>query len=179
LAWEEFLTIYIPLVRSLVHRFGLQSSDGDDVIQEVLTKVSQHIGSWKRQRERGSFRSWLATIARNETMMLFRVLKKKPRTNIEFDDWRNTTPEVQDETYCTESKIRQITQIAKSIRSSFSAKTWRAFWLSTVEMRSIEETSKLLGVPKGHVYVARSRVIKKIRSKFQNSEFHIPVNESI
>jgi len=53
---------------------------------------------------------------------------------------------------------------AESVKSQFQESTWRAFWLTTVDGESIESTSKLLGISVGAIYVARSRVLARIKS---------------
>src|SRR5438477_521039 len=64
-AWDEFLAIYGPLVYHLARRRGLQPADADDVVQEVLAAVSRSVEAWIARADRGQFRAWLLTIARN------------------------------------------------------------------------------------------------------------------
>ena len=78
LAWQEFVEIYQPLIRSLALRRGLQVADCDDVVQEVLTRVAKHVEQWDSQDERSSFRAWLATITRNQTIQSFRLRDRRP-----------------------------------------------------------------------------------------------------
>ena len=52
---------------------------------------------------------------------------------------------------------------AERIRGQFEDKTWRAFWLSSVEGEPIKQTAQALGLSTGAVYVARSRVMARLR----------------
>ena len=45
----------------------------------------------------------------------------------------------------------------------FHQKTWQAFWNSVVEQHSIETVSQQLQMSPGAIYVARSRVMNRIR----------------
>jgi len=42
-AWDEFVAIYSPLIFRLARRQGLQPTDADDLVQEVLTTVSRSL----------------------------------------------------------------------------------------------------------------------------------------
>ncbi|MBI3363101.1 MAG: sigma-70 family RNA polymerase sigma factor, partial [Chloroflexi bacterium] len=56
---------YQPLIFRLTRQRGLQDADAREVTQEVLVSVAGAIGHWQSDPSRGSFRGWLATIARN------------------------------------------------------------------------------------------------------------------
>ena len=79
LAWQEFVEIYEPLIRSLALGRGLQVADSDDVVQEVLTRVAKHVEQWDARCERSSFRAWLATITKNQTIQSFRQRDDCPK----------------------------------------------------------------------------------------------------
>ena len=44
-AWQEFVEIYQPVVRTLARKRGLQETDADDLSQELLTRVARSIGN--------------------------------------------------------------------------------------------------------------------------------------
>jgi len=50
------------------------------------------------------------------------------------------------------------------IQSQFNSENWRAFWVTTVEGASIDAAAEKLKIPKGKIYVARSRVMAKLSS---------------
>ncbi|XZE35608.1 hypothetical protein SH501x_001110 [Pirellulaceae bacterium SH501] len=45
--------------------------------------------------------------------------------------------------------------------------TWDAFWLTTIEEISVEEAAKRLNTRPGNIYVARSRVMSRIKELVQ------------
>src|SRR6516164_9076575 len=65
-AWRQFVEIYAPLIYGLACKRGLQDADAADVTQEVFRAVSGAVGVFQYDRNRGSFRGWLYTIARNK-----------------------------------------------------------------------------------------------------------------
>src|SRR6478735_9011043 len=64
-AWDDFVAVYAPLVYRLARRQGLQPADADDVVQDVLSAVCRSVETWLARAERGPFRAWLLTIAKN------------------------------------------------------------------------------------------------------------------
>ncbi len=53
------------------------------------------------------------------------------------------------------------------LHDSFEEHVWRAFWVTTVEGRSTADAASELGMSPGAVYVARSRVLTKLRREFE------------
>jgi RNA polymerase sigma-70 factor (ECF subfamily) len=52
---------------------------------------------------------------------------------------------------------------ADRVRSSVKEGTWRAFWLTAVDDQPVEDVAMELGITVGAVYIARSRVLAKLR----------------
>src|SRR5215472_3471826 len=65
LAWEQFVSLYAPMIYRFVRRRGLQDADAADVTQEVLRVVAAKAGRLEYDPTRGSFRAWLFTVTRN------------------------------------------------------------------------------------------------------------------
>ena len=59
------VAIYSPLIRRLAAAQGMQAADADDLVQEVFAAIARSIAKWLDRPDRGGFRAWLLTIARN------------------------------------------------------------------------------------------------------------------
>ncbi|MFN9879039.1 MAG: hypothetical protein ACK557_11235, partial [Planctomycetota bacterium] len=46
-AWEEFASIYRPIIVRIALRKQLQFDDAEDLAQQVLLLVLKNIGNWK------------------------------------------------------------------------------------------------------------------------------------
>ncbi len=58
---------------------------------------------------------------------------------------------------------------AEQIRAEFRESTWQAFWRSYVEGQPIAEVAQQLDISEGNVYVARSRIVARLKSKVHES----------
>jgi RNA polymerase sigma-70 factor (ECF subfamily) len=59
---------------------------------------------------------------------------------------------------------------AKAIRGEFEETTWQAFWQTNVGGRSTQEVAASLGISAGAVYIARSRVLARLKQKISQVE---------
>lgn len=172
-AWGEFLEIYQPLILRLVRRRGLQEADAREVTQDVLIAVAGAIGRWEADPARGSFRGWLATITRNLVVNFLIQRSRHPRGtgDSDFVRWLDEVPAAE----CGESRLFDLERrrqmflwAAEEIEAEFRSQTWRAFWGTSVLGHSVEEVANELKMSAGAVYVARSRVMKRLREKVEN-----------
>lgn len=61
-AWNRLLELYAPLLAVWLRRFGVQASDADDLVQEVMLAAWTDLKSFEHSGRPGAFRSWLRTI---------------------------------------------------------------------------------------------------------------------
>ena len=174
-AWQDFAEIYQPLIYSLARKRGLQEADAFDLTQEVMSRVARSIANWDPDPERGSFRGWLATITRNMVVQFFRKNNRLPKSGnrSEIQDLLNNQPDESIES--REFDIEQDRQVfawaANKIKDQFEPNTWTAFWDTAVNGQPITEVAQRLGISKGAVYVARSRVMDRLKKVVQQSQF--------
>jgi RNA polymerase sigma-70 factor, ECF subfamily len=168
-AWDEVLAIYGPLVFRMALRQGLQRADAEDVVQQVFTAIFQSVEKWLEQSERGRFRNWLIGIGRNVALNL---LNRKPKGGIgvggtnghdELDRLQAAEDELASE-FDIEYQREVYRWAAQRIQAIVDPKTWESFRMTHVDGVSISEAAKLLGIGVGQVYVARSRVMKRLQS---------------
>lgn len=167
-AWSEFVEIYQPMIHRIVQRRGLQYADAAEVTQDVLGRVSKAVANWNPDPDKGTFRGWLYRMTRNLTIDHVRRNKSphmKRDSDTQFDLSQIAEPTADESReFLAEYERQLFNWAAAQVQSSFKHENWQAFWLSTVDGISIQETSQQLGIPKGAIYVARSRVMAKIAS---------------
>lgn len=171
-AWHEFVQIYQPLIYRMAIRKGLQEADALDLIQEVLTRVAKAIETWDPDPGKGSFRAWLATITRNMIVEFFRSQKRLPDTTDRSDIQRllsnQCTPV--DDSFEREHRRQVFHWAAAKVRAGVEARVWQAFWATTIDAKPIREAAEDLEMSVGAIYIARCRLMAKIRSHVERYE---------
>lgn len=163
-AWRSFTDLYSPVIRKTAIRMGLQTADVENVVQEVLLAISQSIDQWLDNPHRGSFRGWLSRIAKNKTLDLLTRKATRPENgpSREWEAIPAATSELSiywDQEYRWEVFVRA----AKQVREAVAETTWQAFWLSTIENRTVADIARQLEVREGVIYLSRCRVLDRIR----------------
>jgi RNA polymerase sigma-70 factor (ECF subfamily) len=168
-AWEQFVAVYRPSILRLARRRGLQDADAEDLAQRVLTSVSRVIGRWKKDHERGTFRSWLLRIARNE--MLNAITRRRRDvgrggTSVLERLEQHPADDCEIEELIEEEHNRAVFRwAAEEVRPEFHDGTWLSFWMTAIEALPVEEAAAKLGKTVGSVFAARSRVMRRLKEK--------------
>lgn len=71
-AWAEFVDRYGDLIRSFCRSHGLQSSDTEDVVQDVLLGLSKVMPAFTYDPSKGRFRGYLKTATLHAIYRTFR-----------------------------------------------------------------------------------------------------------
>lgn len=173
-AWEEFVQVYSPVVFRVAIARGFQAADAENIVQDVLLAVAKSVTAWLERTDRGSFRAWLLRIARNEAYDLINSRTTRPlgADGSEAERKLAELPDVSEVSSNLNLEYeRSVFQwAADQVRDSVAEHTWRAFWLTQIEGRCVEETAEILSVRTGAVYVARSRVMARIKMLVKQNE---------
>src|SRR5262245_12947509 len=152
-AWRQFVDVYAPLVYKFARRRGLQDADAADLTQDVLQAVA---GASKRllyDPERGTFRAWLYTVARNK-LRNFLLARHRRQEDADPHLLEEAPAREEVELWEREYEQRLFDWAADQVRVHFQESTWRSFWRTAVEGRSAGETAAELGMSVGAVYIA-------------------------
>lgn len=167
-AWDEFARLYQPVVYRLALRRGFQHADAEELVQEVMLAVARAIEGWVPDEDRGRFRDWLHRIARN--LMVNFLTRRKHQV------WGTGKSDVQRMleaksgaeaaiTHMFETEFRRegFRWAARRVQQEVKQSTWQAFWMSAIDDVPINEVARQLGMSVGSVYIARSRVMARLR----------------
>jgi RNA polymerase sigma factor (sigma-70 family) len=174
-AWRQFAELYARLIYDYARSKGLQDHDAADLMQEVLQGVSRSIGRWDYDPKKGSFRGWLYRIVRNK-LVNFLESRRHNRamaagdSNIQQQLEQHAAPEGEAEDWDREYQRKAFAWAAEQVREEFQISTWQAFWLTAVEGVPVKEVSERLNLSAGAIYVARSRVLSRLRERVEELE---------
>ena len=173
-AWTEFLALYEPLVLRLMRRRGLQDCDARDMTQQVLLRIVAAIERYRPDGAAASFRRWLFRVARNVVITFLMQQSGQPqrfdnRQLAEILDLKGADS-AESNLFDREYRQQVLAWATEQVRREFRDTTWTAFVETNIHGRPIVEVAIELGITPGSVYVARSRVIARLRAKVEEFE---------
>ena len=167
-SWSRLVGAFGPIVYQWCRVSGVGASEASDVVQDVFVSVARGIGGFERQKEQGSFRSWLATITRNRIRDHFRRVAKREAAEGGTDAWQRMQQQIDDlDSTVDTASVEQplLRHVLTAVQGEFEPKTWQAFWRSTVDNRQASGVAQELGLSVASVYQAKSRVLRRIRQR--------------
>ena len=174
-AWDEFFLIYEKFIFAVVRKMKIDLHDAEDITQKVLLQAWKKLPDFDYNRQKGRFRSWLTTIARNQARM---EMRSKYR---HFD---NPSSERHEELAqlvdsWTEPEIEKIAQLEwqkyivaaawANVQSTLGPKMLKVYELLTQGV-ALADVAKTLDLEENSVYRYRTRVEKQICLEVQRLE---------
>lgn len=166
-AWREFVCAYEGFLNRLVRRQGVPERHVPDVTQQILLTIAKSIEGWSEDGNSASFRRWLGTVSRN-VVIRFMTRERKQAGGVGGSDLVAVLQDVEDRP--DEQQIRQyqhelIVWAAEQVRHEFLDSSWRAFWRTVIDGEPVDVVARELEVSPGSIYMSRSRIMAKIRTK--------------
>ena len=170
-AWERLVNLYSPLVYRWCRQSGLQAADAADVGQQVFLAVARKVGDFRRDRDGDSFRGWLRAIAMNRLFDYRRALEKnRAEGGDALDGLAQLAAEDSGATDTqSERDVEEAILFRRAMdlmRTEFEDKTWQAFWQVLIDGRTPADVAHDLGMTANAVYLARGRVLRRLREEF-------------
>ena len=169
-AWKDLADLYHPLLLTWLGRQQVPKNDIDDLVQEILLAVFQYLPSFRHSGQRGAFRAWLRTIACNRARDYWRARKNHTPAS-GGSDVKEVLNQIED----PESELNHqwdqehdryvLRCLLDLMEQEFEPSTLRAFRRLALEGASGAEVAGELGLSVAAVYVAKSRVLQKIRER--------------
>ncbi|MCG8649927.1 MAG: hypothetical protein MI861_08840 [Pirellulales bacterium] len=119
--------------------------------------------------------AWRSTIARNA---IFTALTRRPpdRASGSSSVARLLLKQPSADATATEldaeARRERVRWASEQIRSEFTAQTWDLFWQSSIEGVSIAKLARTSGRTTGAIYVARHRVLARLKEKIAEVSRH-------
>src|SRR5438132_2740427 len=171
-AWQEFIRLYAPIIYGFARKRGLQDADAADLMQEVLRSIASAAARLEYDPARGTFRGWLFTVTRNK---VFNFLESRSRRVLGSGDSRVQQRLEQhadadgalSADWEADYQRTLAAQAMERVKGEFQAATWNAFLLTAVEEQAPSQVAGRVGMSVGAVYVAKSRVIARLRQEIE------------
>jgi RNA polymerase sigma-70 factor, ECF subfamily len=167
-SWKRLVDLYTPLIRGWLSRQGLQPSDTDDLVQEVLTALVRELPGFRHSGRAGAFRSWLRITTVNRLRNFWRARQTRPLAT-GSSDLQNMLDQLQDpdsglSRLWDEEHDRHVARRALDlIEHAFEPSTWQAFKAVVLEGKKEAAVAAALGISVNAVLIAKSRVLARLR----------------
>jgi RNA polymerase sigma-70 factor (ECF subfamily) len=168
-AWDQFVRHYQPMIRAWCLKWGSQSSDADDVAQDVLVKLLAAMRKAQYDPAR-SFRPWLKAVTHNAWNDFVASRRLKLAGSPDFlDSVADSSDALADlEERMEDAYDRELLELAmRRVEKRVKPTTWQAFRLTAVENRPGAEVARELGMAIALVFVARHRVQRMLEEEIR------------
>jgi RNA polymerase sigma-70 factor, ECF subfamily len=177
-AWQRLVSIYEPWLRGWLSRHALQPADVEDILQDVLVVLSAKLTELQHNSQRGAFRAWPRTILTHRVLHFLRgqrrhnaMLAPMPAASIEELPDPDSAASKQ---WDVEHDQHVVRRMRATIQPEFSATTWRVFEMLVLENRRAAEVAQHLGISTTSVYVAKARVLSRLRAELRGLMNFVP-----
>jgi RNA polymerase sigma-70 factor (ECF subfamily) len=169
-AWKLLTDLYRPLIVGWLNRQGVPATDLEDLSQEVLLSVVKQLPTFQHSGQRGAFRSWLRTIVCRRAADYWRATDTKARAT----GGSGATAALQQIADPESALNRQWDEehdqyvvhcLLDLVEQKFEPVSLQAFRRLALEGASGAEVAQELGLSVTAVYVAKSRVLARIRQE--------------
>ncbi|MCI0683809.1 MAG: sigma-70 family RNA polymerase sigma factor [Gemmataceae bacterium] len=160
-AWTRFVRLYTPLLYYWANRWGVDPSEANDLVQDVMLVLVQKMPVFEYD-PRKTFRGWLRKVARH------RWLERKRRRREPAARELAEEPVLPDpaEEFCDQDERQYVQRRALDImRGDFTETTWQAFWQTVMEGKSAADVAAAQGTTVGAVHAAKFRVLTRLRQE--------------
>jgi RNA polymerase sigma-70 factor (ECF subfamily) len=166
-AWADFVKMYEPLLTSYVRKKGVPEHDVSDVVQTIYVSLLRAMPTFKLDKGRGKFRSWLYQVTVNAVTDRARRRHRRSREV----GWGENVPEPAtfdpspDAEWEKAYRERMFHVALEQVRTSTNATTWACFQRYLLEGRTGEDVAVELGMLPNTVRKNASRVLAKVNEQ--------------
>ncbi len=170
-AWRDVVELYSPLLDDWLTRFQLQAADRDDLVQESLTTVLQHVRSFQHGGQ-GSFRAWLRAIVANRVREFWRRRDRHPQATgdshlADMLQQLESPGSSLGRQWDAEHDRYVAHRLLARIQPLFEPATLEAFRRVVLEGQKPREVAAALGLTVNAVLIAKSRVLRQLRRELK------------
>jgi RNA polymerase sigma-70 factor (ECF subfamily) len=173
-AWDQFSALYAPVIYRLARGRGMQDADAQDLTQHVLITVARAIPRWQSSGDGTRFRRWLRRVTKNATI---NALTRKPRdlaaggsSRINLLREHPEQDSVASEAIDWESRREVYRRASLKLCREIQPETWEIFIRTVVDGESVQSVSVATGKSVGSIYVAKCRVLNRLRELVRELE---------
>ena len=165
-AWQRFFDLYAGFVFSIARSKGLNDTDADDIVQMVFSDLARNLPSFKYDREKGCFRSYLAALVKWRVIDRLKAVRRDADLKADFMEEAKSAATTEDEDFEErEGQSAAMEETLRRIKPEVRPEHYAAFVASAVEGQDTDVVTKLYGISRDSLYQIRKRLTVKLREK--------------
>ena len=168
-AWTRLFDLYAGFVFSLARSKGLKDEDADDIVQVVFTDLARTLPTFKYDRAKGKFRSYLIGLVHwrvKDRLRLVKrdklVLRDDKQMKVYMDE-AATMPPADKDFAEREWQAAALEEALRRIKPAVRSEHYGAFVASAVEGQDTETVLRLYNLSRDNLYQIRKRLTAKLQ----------------
>jgi len=163
--WDEFDKLYRPMLVGYALQRGLRAEEAEEIAQQCMTALVPRMPGFNRV---SSFRGWLRGMVAHKVSD---YIKQRGRHRRADTVLLSTTPDDgdgPDELWQRQWNQTHLEFCIDSLRTEFAPHTLQAFAMYVLQEQPVKEIAAHLGMTPNQIYVAKNRVMTRIRERFDD-----------
>ncbi len=161
--WCEFDRLYRPMLTRYAARHGLSTSESEEIAQDCMTAVVGRIKKFKRQRR---FRAWLRGMVDHKVSDYLAQRCRQQPLDTKLLGQTPTDGLSSEQVWQEVWNRSHLLECIDSLKTEFAEHTLKAFSMYVLRGEPVRTISRDLGMTPNQIYVAKSRVMTRIRQRF-------------
>ncbi len=163
-AWEEFDGLYRPMLHHFALARGLNPTEAEEIAQQCMTAVCEHIAGFEYDPGKGRFKGWLKTLVSNR---IKNMLRGRHQQQAESQDFKRPQEreESPDDIFDQCWRQEHLKHCLRLIRTEVEETTFQAFVAYVMKEEPIERVCAELKMTANQVHAIKSRMIKRLRER--------------
>ena len=164
-AWNRLFDLYAGFVFSIARSKGLSDADADDIVQTVFADLARNLPTFKYDRAKGRFRSYLSGLVHWRVNDRLRSGKRDAELKCAFCEEAKSAASAEDEDF-EEREWQQaaLEEALRRIKPEVRPEHYAAFVASAVEGQDTETVMRLHGLTSDNLYQIRKRLTARLRA---------------
>lgn len=163
-AWRTLAARYSPVLEGVARQLGLRQPDAEDAAQQTLMELVREVRAGRFVHGRDSLRGWTTAVLRNRARDIQRLAARAaaPAAPHQLESIHDDRLE---DLWRLAREQQVFHEAMERLRreSGFAEPTMRAFELSALRGVPALEAARACGMSRDEVYVARNRVLSRLR----------------
>ena len=164
-AWRRFFDLYAGFIYSIARSKGMGDTDADDIVQVVFADLVRTLPTFKYDRTKGKFRSYLSGLVHWRVMDRLKAGKRDADIKAAFSDESKTAASSPGDDGFAEREWQAaaLEEALRRIKPDVRPEHYAAFVASAVEGQDTESVMRLYGLTSDNLYQIRKRLTERLR----------------